>query len=167
MKDLIPQEIILSKIYLIRGRRVMLDKDLAELYGVETRVLNQAVKRNNDRFPDDFMLTLSKDEIKGISQIVISLKFSKNVNVFTEYGVLMLANVIKSSIAVEVSIAIVRTFAKLREMVLTHKDLRERIEQLEKKYDENFAVVFETLKQLIIQEEQPKKKIGFHTEELN
>jgi len=136
--ELIPIEIIENKIYLIRGHKVMLDRDLAELYGVETRVLNQAVRRNIERFPEDFMFSLSREEVMRISQIVISsghskkapLKFSKNVLVFTEQGVAMLSTALNSARAIQVNIAIMRTFVKLREMLLTHKDLQRKIEDM-------------------------------------
>jgi hypothetical protein len=168
MKDIIPVEMIEKKIYLIRGQKVMLDRDLAELYGVETRVLNQAVRRNADRFPDDFMFALNREEIQSISQIVISssgrkdtLKFSKNVLVFTEQGVAMLSSVLNSKRAVQANIAIMRTFVKLRELMSSHKDLARKLEELEKKYDGQFQSVFEAIRFLIEVDEQPKRKIGF------
>lgn len=149
----------------------MLDRDLAELYGVETRVLNQAVRRNIDRFPDDFMFALDREEIERISQIVISsagrkdmLKFSKNVLVFTEQGVAMLSSVLGSKRAVEVNIAIMRTFVKLRQMMATHKDLARKLEELEKKYDGQFQAVFDAIRLLIEVEEKPKRKIGYISE---
>lgn len=149
MKELIPVEIIERKIYLLRGHKVMLDRDLAELYGVETRVLNQAVRRNLDRFPEDFMFILDREEILRISQIVTSssqtekasLKFSKNVLVFTEQGVAMLSGVLNSARAIQVNIAIIRTFVKLREMLSTHKDLARKLADMEKKYDAQFYPV--------------------------
>lgn len=168
MKDIIPLELIEKKIYLVHGQKVMLDRDLAELYGVETRALNQAVRRNSDRFPDDFMLALDRDEIARISQIVISsvgrkdtLKFSKNVLVFTEQGVAMLSSVLSGKRAVQVNIAIMRTFVKLREMMATHKDLARKLEELEKKYDGQFQIVFDAIRQLITTEDAPKRKIGY------
>ncbi len=171
MKELIPLELIEKRIYLVRGQKVMLDRDLAELYGVETRALNQAVRRNIDRFPDDFVFALDREEIERISQIVISsagrkdtLKFSKNVLVFTEQGVAMLSSVLNSKRAVQVNIAIMRTFVKLREMMATHKDLARKLEELEKKYDGQFQVVFDAIRQLITVEERPKRKIGYISE---
>jgi len=169
-KTLVPVEIIEGKILLIRSQKVMLDRDLAKLYGVETRALNQAVRRNIDRFPEDFMFRLTREEIMRISQIVISsehpgiktLKFSKNVMAFTEHGVAMLSSVLTSPRAVQVNIQIMRTFAKLREIISLHKDLARRLDVLEKKYDYQFKVVFDTIKQLM---EPPKPKnrrsIGF------
>lgn len=164
-KTIIPLERIENKIYVIRGIKVMLDRDLAELYGVDTRQLNQAVKRNLLRFPDDFMFNLTREEIQRISQNVISLKFSKNVNVFTEQGIAMLSGVLNSERAILVNITIMRAFVKLRELMMTHKDLARKIEELEKKYDSQFQVVFEAIRQLMSAPPEPvKKKIGFHGE---
>ena len=173
--SLIPVERIEQSILLIRGQKVMLDRDLAQLYGVETRVLNQAVRRNIDRFPEDFMFSLTREEIMRISQIVISsvhpgvktLKFSKNVMAFTEHGVAMLSSVLNSPRAVQVNIQIMRTFAKLRVIMLQHKDLARRLDELEKKYDTQFKVVFDAIRQLMAspESEPPKKRIGFLVEE--
>ena len=167
MKTLVPIELIASKIYLIRGLKVMLDKDLAELYDVETRVLNQAVSRNIERFPEDFMFSLTREEIMRISQIVTSseIKFSKSVRCFTEQGVAMLSSVLRSKRAIHVNIQIMRTFTQLRKMLSTHKDLKRKIESMEKKYDEQFQIVFEAIKQLLTEEDKPKKKIGFTVKE--
>jgi hypothetical protein len=167
MKTLVPIELIAKKIYLIRGIKVMLDRDLAELYGVETRVLNQAVGRNIDRFPKDFMFILDREEIMRISQIVTSseIKFSKRVRCFTEQGVAMLSSVLRSKRAVQVNIQIMRAFTQLRKMLSTHEDLKRKIESMEKKYDEQFQIVFEAIKQLIETDEKPKKKIGFTVKE--
>lgn len=172
MKSLLPIEVIEQKIFLIRGLKVMLDRDLAELYGVETRVLNQAVRRNIERFPDDFMFSLTRGEIMRISQIVISsspagrdsLKFSKSVMAFTEYGVAMLSSVLNSSKAIQVNIQIMRAFGKLRDMVASHKDLARKLAELEKKYDDQFRVIFDAIRQLIQAEEKPKRKIGYISE---
>jgi len=144
----------------------MLDRDLAELYGVETRALNQAVRRNIDRFPADFVLSLSREEIRNISQFVISskLKHAPSVLVFTEQGIAMLSSVLRSKRAVQVNIAIMRTFVKLREMMASHKDLARKLEELEKKYDGQFQVVFEAIRQLITVDEKPKRKIGYISE---
>ena len=172
---LVPPERIERLILLIRGQKVMLDRDLARLYGVETRVLNQAVRRNIDRFPKDFMFRLTREEIMRISQFVISsthrgvntLKFSKNVMAFTEHGVAMLSSVLNSLTAVQVNIQIMRTFAKLREILSRHRDLAKRLDELEKKYDAQFRVVFEAIRELMAPSElQPqKKRIGFVVEE--
>ncbi|MEK6656711.1 MAG: ORF6N domain-containing protein [Nitrospirota bacterium] len=164
MDAIVPVEVIEGKIYLIRGQKVMLDRDLAQLYGVETRVLNQAVRRNIDRFPPDFMFPLTRDEIMNLSQIVISsrIKHAPNVFVFTEHGVSMLSSVLSSQRAVQVNIQIMRTFAKLREIMTQHKDLAQRLDELEKKYDAQFKVVFDAIRQLMAQPPEPKKrKIGF------
>src|SRR3990170_4842359 len=172
MKTLIPTEVIELKIMLIRGQKVMLDRDLAQLYGVETRVLNQAVRRNLDRFPDDFMFSLTREEITRISQFVISssasletLKFSKNVMVFTEYGIAMLSSVLNSDRAIEVNILIMRAFVKLREMIASHKDLAKRLDEMEKKYDAQFRVVFDAIRELMIPPDEDKRKIGFLAKE--
>ena len=163
MTSIIPVERITSGIYLIRDQKVMLDRDLASLYEVETRVLNQAVSRNKDRFPDDFMFELTRDEIRRISQNVISseIKYSKRVCAFTEQGIAMLSSVLKSHRAIQVNIQIMRAFTKLRQLLSTHEELREKIESMEKKYDENFKIVFEAIRQLLAEDEKPKKKIGF------
>jgi hypothetical protein len=172
---LIPIERIERSILLIRGQKVMLDRDLARLYGVETRALNQAVRRNIDRFPTDFMFRLTREEIMRISQFVISsarpeirtLKFSKNVMAFTEHGVAMLSSVLNSSRAVQVNIQIMRTFARLREIISQHKDLARRLDDLERKYNAQFKVVFDAIRRLMAppKHEPPKKRIGFMVKE--
>jgi hypothetical protein len=164
--SLIPQETIEGKILLIRGKKVILDRDLAVLYGVETRVLNQAVKRNIKRFPEDFMFQLTKEETANWkSQFVMSNKekmgLRKNLHVFTEQGVAMLSSVLNSERAIHVNIQIMRTFTKLREMILTHKDLQRKIESMEGKYDHQFKIVFDAIKKLLEPPEKPKGKIGF------
>ena len=171
----VPQEIIQQKIYFIRGEKVMFDRDLAELYNVETKVLNQAVKRNIDRFPSDFMFQLNMQESNAFwrSQIVTSNLKSQIVTsswggkrkpsfVFTEQGVAMLSSVLKSERAVQVNIQIMRTFTQIRKMLISHKDLKEKLELMEKKYDKQFKVVFEVLDLLFKEDTQPKKRIGFH-----
>ena len=133
----LPIEVIRGKIYLIRGQKVLLDRDLAEMYGVETRSLNQAVRRNINRFPEDFMLTLTRDEIRNLSQIVISpgLKHAPNVFAFTEQGVAMLSSVLNSDRAVQVNIAIMRTFVQMRELATSNRALARKLDELEMKYD--------------------------------
>jgi len=167
MTTLVPIELIASKIYLIRGIKVMLDRDLAELYDVETRVLNQAVSRNIERFPEDFMFSLTREEIMRISQIVTSseIKFSKSVRCFTEQGVAMLSSVLRSKRSIQANIQIMRTFTKLREALLDNKDLRRELEELKQITEERFQVVFETLDQLLTVESKPKKKIGYTVKE--
>ena len=163
----IPTESIVSKIISIRGEKVLLDRDIAELYGVETRVLKQAVRRNKKRFPDDFMFELTREEIMRISQIVTSskIKYSKQVHAFTEQGVAMLSSVLNSDRAIQVNILIMRAFTKLRKMLSTHEDLKRKVESMERKYDRQFKVVFDAIKQLIDIESKPKRKIGFEVKE--
>lgn len=162
--EIIQQQIIESKIYILRGKKVMLDKDLAALYGVETFNLNKAVKRNIDRFPEDFMFQLDKEEFKnlifhfGISSWGGTRKLPY---AFTENGVAMLSSVLNSKRAVHVNIQIMRTFTKIREMLITHKDLTKRLDELEKKYDVQFRAVFDAIRQLLSPPEGKKKKIGF------
>ncbi len=165
--SVIPQQIIENKILFIREKKVMLDKDLAVLYGVETFNLNKAVKRNIDRFPEDFMFQLTKEEFKNlIFQFGTSswggtrkLPFA-----FTENGVAMLSSVLNSKRAIQVNVQIMRTFTKIREMLATHKELKQKIEEMEKKYDYQFKVVFDAIKQLIEQPQKPRKNIGFKRE---
>ncbi len=163
---LVLQETIEGKILLVRGKKVMLDRDLAALYGVETRTLNQAVKRNTARFPGDFMFQLTKEEVGNWkSQIVISnrekMGLRRRPYAFTEQGVSMLSSVLNSERAILVNIQIMRVFTRLRKMLLTHADLQRKIEDMEKKYDHQFKVVFEAIKQLLTPPEKPKRRIGF------
>jgi phage regulator Rha-like protein len=169
MKTLVPIELIARKIYLIRGIKVMLDRDLAERYGVETKVLKQAVRRNIDRFPDDFMFELTKGENQSLRSQNVTLKRGQHSKylpfAFTEHGVLMLSSVLNSERAVQVNIQIMRTFTKLREALLDNKDLRRELEELKQLTEERFRIVFETLDQLLTVESKPKKKIGFTVKE--
>jgi hypothetical protein len=167
---LIPAQRIERMIYLIRGQKVMLDKDLAQLYGVETRVLNQAVRRNAGRFPVDFMFELTREEIMRISQFVISsdLKFSRNVFAFTQEGVAMLSGVLRSPRAVHVNIAIMRAFVRLREVMASSKEFARRLDELEKRiasHDESIRTLFQAIRQLMASPERPPKKIGFQLRE--
>lgn len=166
--EIIPQEVVESKILFIRVKKVMLDRDLAALYGVETKALNQAVKRNLARFPEDFMFQLSKAERNELVTNCDRFKTLKHSTVapyaFTEQGVAMLSSVLNSEMAVRVNIAIMRAFVKLREMLTTHKELRQKIEEMEKKYDHQFKVVFDVIKQLIEPSQKTKNKIGFKRE---
>ena len=160
----IPAERIEKAILLVRGQKVMLDRDLAVLYGVETRVLNQAVRRNIKRFPPDFMLELTREEIMRISQIVISseIKYSRRVHAFTEQGVAMLSSVLNRERAIEVNIAIMRVFVRLREMMATHKELAFKLIELEERlegHDEQIQNIFEAIRQLMTPPEPTKKKI--------
>lgn len=163
MSNLISVEIIATKILDIRGKKVMLDKDLAELYGVSTKVLIQAVKRNINRFPGDFMYRLTRQEITNLrSQIVTSSWGGRRYLpfVFTQEGVAMLSSVLNSKRAIKVNIQIMRAFVQLRRIILTNKDLRRKIEEMERKYDQQFVIVFEAIKRLL---EPPKetRAIGF------
>lgn len=164
-KKIIPMEIIGTKIYVIRGKKVMLDRDLAELYGVETRVLNQAVRRNINRFPEDFMFKLTKEEFDNLKSQIVTSSWGgarKLPGAFTEQGIAMLSSVLKSERAIKVNIEIMRTFVKIHEYALSYKDLSEKINKLEKKYDKQFQIVFKALKQIIIpQKNEKKRKIGF------
>ncbi len=174
----ITDENVVSKIFLIRGKKVMFDRDLAEMYGVETRVLNQAVKRNEMRFPADFMFQLTTQELEDWkSQNVTSNKermgLRKLPNVFTEQGVAMLSSVLNSETAIEVNIQIIRIFTRLREVLLSHQDLLMKMEQLEKrmlqqdektrKHEEEIKLIFNALKQLLHPPQVPRKPIGFKT----
>jgi hypothetical protein len=148
----------------IRGRKVMLDRDLAALYGVETRALNQAVKRHAKRFPPDFMFELTREEIRNISQFVICprIKHAKNVLAFTEQGVAMLSGILNSDRAIEVNIAIMRAFVRLRELLASHAELSQRLDELESRYDDQFKIVFDALRQLMTPPAAPPgRKIGF------
>lgn len=163
--SLIPIERIEHSILLIRGHKVMLDADLAKLYGVTTKRLNEQVKRNIDRFPTDFMFQLTdaeKREVVANCDHLKKLKFSPNLPyAFTEHGAIMLASVLNSPVAVDVSIQIVKTFIRLREFLVSNKELAKKIEELEKKYDAQFRIVFDAIRQLMASPEPKKKRIGF------
>jgi hypothetical protein len=167
--ETVPVERLERVIILVRGQKVLLDRDLAALYCVETRVLNQAVRRNLDRFPADFMFELNRQEIGRISQFVTSsssLKFSKKVHVFTEQGVAMLSGVLNSPRAIQVNIEIMRAFVRLRQMLATNTELERRIVALERKYNRKFKIVFDAIRELMNEEETeeaPPREIGFHT----
>ncbi len=164
---IVSEEIIQEKIYLIRGKKVMIDTDLAALYGVETKNLTRQVRRNIKRFPDDFMFRLTKDEFLRcqIGTFGSSQKGSRKYlpYAFTEQGVAMLSGALHSDRAIQANIQIMRAFTKIREMLQTHKDLWRKIEGMEKKYDHQFKAVFDTLRQLLQPPEKPKRKIGFHS----
>jgi phage regulator Rha-like protein len=167
--SIVPAELIERKIYLIRNKKVMLDSDLAKLYDVETKVLNQAVKRNIARFPKDFMFRLNKEEALELSRSqIVTLKRGQNIkylpHVFTENGVAMLSSVLNSEMAIQVNIQIMRTFTKIREMLSSHKDLKRKIEEMEKKYDSQFKIVFNAIKELMTLPEKQVRKIGFKIE---
>jgi len=153
-------------ILFVRGEKVMLDADLAKLYGVTTKRLNEQLRRNRNRFPKDFAFQLTDDEVDTLrSQIATSSSHGVRRYLpyaFTEQGVAMLSSVLRSARAVEVNIAIMRTFVQLRRLMDTNRDLARNIGALEKKYDEQFAAVFEAIKELIAPPSPPKKQIGFH-----
>lgn len=162
---MIPDDIIENKIYLIRGKKVMFDRDLAQLYGVLTKNLNKAVSRNMEKFPDDFMFQLTKDELHNLRfQFGTSNRGGRRYMpfVFTEQGIAMLSSVLKSKTAIRVNIQIMRTFTKIREMIVSNKVLREKIEAMERKYDGRFRVVFDAIKRLIEKDRiEPIKIVGF------
>lgn len=174
---------IASAIHQVRGHRVMLDSHLAALYGVSTKRLNEQVRRNRDRFPDDFMFVLTAEEGARLkSQFATSrddsalrsqnatLKKGRGQHrkylpyVFTEHGAVMLANVLRSRVAVEASIQVVRAFVQLRELAMTHAELARRLDELERKYDAQFKVVFQAIRELMAPPDLPRKRIGFHRE---
>lgn len=162
----IPIERITRAILLIRGQKVILDRDLAELYGVGTRILNQAVKRNRARFPEDFMFQLTWEEVENPRSQFVILKPGQNIKylpfAFTEQGVAMLSSVLRSERAVRVNIEIMRTFVQLRQMLSSHADLARKLAALENKYDAQFKVVFDAIRELMAPPEPPKKRpIGF------
>jgi ORF6N domain len=164
----LPHELVEQKILLIRGHKVLLDADLAKLYGVETRALLQAVKRNRSRFPEDFMFQLNRRELENWrSQFVMSnptakMGLRRPPYAFTEQGVAMLSSVLKSKRAIAVNIQIMRAFVKLREMLSTHKDLARKLDELEAKYDDQFAIVFDAIRKLMEPPPPgPKRRIGF------
>jgi hypothetical protein len=170
--SLIPPERIENSILLIRGEKVILDEDLAFLYGVSTKVLIQAVKRNKERFPMDFMFHLNKEEFASLrSQFVTSkIKAGRGGRryppyAFTEEGVAMLSSVLNSPRAIKVNIEIMRAFVRLRKILASHTGLARKLEKLEKKYDSQFRVVFEAIRQLMAPKEPLNKKIGFELRE--
>lgn len=169
MKDLVISEVIEQKIFLIRGQKVMLDRDLAVLYGIQVKVLNQAVRRNKKRFPEDFAFRLTKEENNTLrSQIVTLTEKSVDIYppyVFTDYGVAMLSSVLNSDRAIAVNIQIIRTFTKLRKLLSTHEELLKKIEAMEKGYDRQFRIVFDILRELREKPKKEMKKIGFKLRE--
>ena len=166
-EDIVPYERIQQAILLIRGHKVMLDRDLAALYKVPTKSLKQAVRRNASRFPADFMFVLNRQEHATLrSQIVTSNSDRRGGTqyppmAFTEQGVAMLSSVLNSETAVQVNIAIMRAFVQLRNLLSTHVDLARKLAELEKKYDTQFRVVFDAIRQLMTPPEPPRKQIGF------
>ncbi len=168
----VPDEIITGQIYLIRGQKVMLDKDLAKLYGVETKVLKQAVKRNIDRFPENFMFEITTQEANSSRSQIVNLKQGENIkylpSAFTEQGVAMLSSVLNSKQAIRVNIQIIRIFTKIRQMLADNTELRLEIEQIKKKlhnHGKNIEVVFRYLDELIEKKDKPVKRnvVGYKT----
>jgi len=172
MDSLVPVELIEKKIYLIRGHKVMLDSDLAELYGVATKVFLQAVKRNLNRFPEDFILQLNYQEVAALRSQFVTSKPGRGGRryqpyVFTEQGVAMLSSVLNSERAVQVNIAIMRAFVRLREMLSTNKELSHKLAQLERKiekHDDEIKLIFDAIRELMRPPETKKRKIGFRRE---
>ena len=171
-EEVIAVEQIARTILLLRGQKVLLDADLARLYGVTTKVLNQAVRRNRERFPDDFMFRLTAEEAKRSRSQFVTLKRGQNIKyrpyAFTEQGVAMLSSVLRSGQAVQVNIAIMRAFVKLREVLDSNRELARRFADLEQrvgKHDEEIAAIIEAIRQLIAPAEKTKREIGFHARE--
>lgn len=166
--ELIPRELIEAKIYVFRGQKVMLDHDLARLYQVETKVLNQAVRRNSERFPEDFMFRLIKDEYSCLKSQIVTSNVGRGGKhklpyVFTEHGVAMLSSVLRGSRAVAVNIQIIRTFNKLRELISQNNDLLLKIDSLELRYDEQFKIVFDAIRKILpTNNDEKRPEIGFH-----
>ena len=158
---MIPIEKIEQSILLIRGKKVMLDRDITDLYGVETKILNRAVRRNIKRFTEDFMFALTRDEIMRISQLVPSseIKYSKKVHAFTEQGVAMLSSILNSKRAIELNTAIMQAFVVMRKMLFSHVELARKLEEMEMKYDEQLKIVFEAIRQLTSPPEKPKTNV--------
>ncbi|MDO9263754.1 MAG: ORF6N domain-containing protein [Desulfosalsimonadaceae bacterium] len=169
MTQIIASEAITARIYFIRGTRVMLDRDLAELYGVETKSLKQAVRRNMERFPSDFMFELSKEESDSLRSQIVTLKRGQHAKylpfAFTEQGVAMLSSVLNSGRAIQVNIEIMRTFTKIRHMISVSQELKDEIADLRDQTDDRFRIVFEVLDQLLSPDSKTKKKIGFTVKE--
>jgi len=166
---IVPLERIERLIFLVRSQKVILDRDLAVLYGVETRVLNQAVRRNMERFPGYFMLKLTREEIRNLSQFVISsgFKHAPSVFAFSEQGVAMLSSVLNSPRAIRVNIEIMRAFVRLRQILASNTALARRLDELEASYDSQFKAVFNAIRQLMKEvhptKPRPRREIGFHT----
>ena len=164
-KALAIQQLIEEKIYMVRSQKVMIDVDLANLYGVSVKVLNQQVKRNKKRFPSDFMFLLTWNETTGLRSQIVTLKEKEHLkyrpHAFTELGVAMLSSVLNSDKAIQVNIEIMRTFTKIRNILSEHKGLLKTIETMEKNYDRQFRIVFDIIRELSNPPEKPKRQIGF------
>lgn len=166
--SLIPVDRLENSILLIRGQKVLLDSELARLYQVETKVLMQAVRRNIDRFPEDFMFQLTREEAETPRSQNVTLKRGQNIkylpHAFTEQGVAMLSGVLRSKRAIQVNIEIMRAFVHLRKMASSHAELAKRLDALENKYDVQFKVVFDAIRQLMEPPAPKRKQVGFHWE---
>lgn len=170
MTTIVPIEAIVQKIIFLRGEKVLLDRDLAELYGVQTKALKQAVRRNIKRFPRDFMFELTEEEFKNWRSHFVTSKSDKiglrhRPMAFTEQGVAMLSSVLNSERAIDVNIEIMRAFVRLRQMIVSNASLARKLDDLEKKYDAQFKVVFDAIRQLVAPPDKPRKKIGFSVKE--
>lgn len=165
LQSVLPAARLAQLVVLFRGEKVMLDRDLAALYGVEIRVLNQAVRRNRERFPADFAFELNRDEIRELARLTgdKSLSRVRGVFAFTEQGVAMLSSVLRSDRAAQVNVAIMRTFVQLRQMLASHTVLAQKLKSLESKYDRQFKVVFDAIRELMTEKKKPGREIGFHT----
>jgi len=174
MRSIIPENILVNKIYEIRSHNVMLDSDLAELYGVETKVLNQSIRRNLERFPEDFMFQLTESEWESLRSQIVTSKTGRGgrtylPNVFTEHGVLMLSSVLKSQQAIQVNIQIVRIFTRLRQWLTENGELKYEIEDIKRKLnnqDKNIELVFGYLDKLMDKKIGPRKRIGYMPDDL-
>jgi phage regulator Rha-like protein len=162
----VPDEIIINKIYLIRGQKVMLDKDIAELYGVETKRLKEQVRRNISRFPESFMFELTSEEYISLRSQIATLKKGRHSKyppfVFTEHGILMLSSVLNSELAIKMSVQIIETFVQLRKLANNYEEIMHKIKQMESQNNEQFREIYAVLKRLLSNpEEKPRAKIGF------
>jgi phage regulator Rha-like protein len=170
--SIIPLGRIEQRIFLLRGQKVMLSPHLAELYGVEPKILLQAVKRNAERFPSDFMFQLTRQEVARLRSQIVTLKnLGRGQHIkylpyaFTEQGVAMLSSVLRSKRAIQVNVEVMRSFVRLRQLLASHADLAAKLEELEKKYDAQFRIVFEAIRQLMSEPVRPRKRIGFSVHE--
>ena len=165
MKSLVPREYIEQRIFYIRGAKVMIDRDIAELYEVETKYLNRQVKRNSERFPSEFMFQLNQKEKNELVTNWHRFESLKHTNAlpyaFTENGVAMLSGILRSERAIKMSIFIIKTFVRLRELIASNNELKQKIEELEAKYDEQFQIIFDVIKQLINKEDKTRNPIGY------
>ena len=168
--SIITEELVIQKIYVIRGQKVMIDNDLAKLYGTETKRLKESVRRNIERFPPDFMFVLTTEESVSLRTQIASLKTSRGQHpkylryAFTEQGVAMLSSVLNSPIAINVNIQIIRVFTKMREILMTSKDILIQLEKIEKKltkHDEDIVLIFQYMKKLLNPPQPPRERIGF------